>query len=55
MESFARAVEIVLKDSELRDSGAYRPDAGLWNLAARNCGYIQSRQAVSEGFIAAYA
>ena len=55
MESFARAVEIVLKDSELRDSATYRPDVALWNLAARNCGYIQSRQAVSEGFIAAYA
>ncbi len=55
MESFARAVEIVLKESELRDSASYCPELALWNLAARNCGYIQSRQAVSEGFVAAYA
>ena len=55
MESFARAVEIVLKESDLRDSATYRPDAALWSLAARNCGYIQSRQPVGEGFTAAYA
>ena len=48
MESFARAVEIVLKDSELRDAPGYRPDAALWTVAIRSCGYIQSRQAVSE-------
>ena len=48
MESFARAVEIVLKDSELRDAPGYRPDATLWTVAVRSCGYIQSRQAVSE-------
>jgi hypothetical protein len=47
MESFTRAVEIVLKDSELRDSAGCQPDAALWNVAVRNCGYIQSRQAVS--------
>jgi hypothetical protein len=47
MESFTRAVEIVLKDSELRDGAGFRPDAALWNVAVRNCGYIQSRQAVS--------
>jgi hypothetical protein len=47
MESFTRAVEIVLKDSELRDSSGCQPDAALWNVAVRNCGYIQSRQAVS--------
>ena len=55
MESFARAVEIVLKDSALRDAPAYRPEETLWNSAARSCGYIQSRQATSEGFAAAYA
>ena len=48
MESFARAVEIVLKESELRDASAYRPDAALWNVAVRSCGYIQSRQATSQ-------
>ena len=47
MESFTRAVEIVLKDSELRDVAGYRPDVALWEMAARNCGYIQSRQAIS--------
>ena len=47
MESFTRAVEIVLKDSELRDGAGYRPDAALWEMAVRSCGYIQSRQAIS--------
>lgn len=48
MESFARAVEIVLKESELRDGPTYRPDAALWNVAVRSCGYIQSRQATGQ-------
>ena len=47
MESFARAVEIVLKESELRDAPGLRPEQALWDLAVRSCGYIQSRQAVS--------
>jgi len=47
MESFTRAVEIVLKDSERRDGAGFRPDAALWNVAVRNCGYIQTRQAAS--------
>jgi hypothetical protein len=47
MESFTRAVEIVLKDSDLHDSPAYQPDPALWDVAVRSCGYIQSRQAVS--------
>jgi hypothetical protein len=47
MDSFARAVEIVLKESELRDAPGYRPDPAMWNLAVRSCGYVQSRQAVS--------
>jgi hypothetical protein len=46
MESFARAVEILLKESELRDGPGYRPAPELWNVAVRSCGYIQSRQAV---------
>lgn len=46
MESFTRAVEIVLKDSEMHDAAGYRPDAALWNVAVRGCGYIQSRQAL---------
>jgi hypothetical protein len=47
MESFTRAVEIVIKDSERRDGAGFRPDAALWNVAVRNCGYIQTRQAAS--------
>jgi hypothetical protein len=35
MESFARAVEIVLKASELRDGG-YTPEVVLWDHAVRH-------------------
>ena len=52
MESFARAVEIVLKESELRDTAGYRPDPALWNLAVQSCGYIQARQAVGAELMA---
>jgi len=52
MESFTRAVEIVLKDSLLRDGAGYRPSADLWRMAVRSCGYIQSRLAVSEELLA---
>jgi hypothetical protein len=45
MESFARAVEIVLKDSELRDAPGYCPDPSLWTHAMRRSGYVQSRHA----------
>ena len=55
MESFTRAAEIVLKDSELRDAPGFRPDAALWQVAVRSCGYIQSRQAVSQELMAAAA
>jgi hypothetical protein len=55
MESFARAVEIVLKDGELRDAPNYRPAAAAWDAAARGCGYIQARQAVSDGMVPAFA
>ena len=47
MESFTRAVEIVLKDSNLRDAPGYQPEAAMWDLAVRSSGYIQARQAVS--------
>jgi hypothetical protein len=53
MDSFARAVEIVLKESELRDAANFRPDTAMWNLAVRSCGYVQSRQAVSSELLAA--
>ena len=36
MESFARAVEIVLQESEMRDSSGVRPDETLWEAAARS-------------------
>ena len=52
MESFARAVEIVLKESEPRDAAGLRPDEALWEAAVRSCGYIQSRMAVGEAAIA---
>jgi hypothetical protein len=45
MESFVRAVEIVLKESELRDKADYRPDPTMWTHAVRHCGYVQSRHA----------
>ena len=47
MESFTRVVEIVLKESTLRDATAYRPDPALWKEAIRSCGYVQARQAES--------
>ena len=55
MESFTRAVEIVLKDGEVRDAPGYRPPAALWSLAVRRCGYVQARQAVSTELLAAHA
>jgi hypothetical protein len=48
MESFTRAVEIVLKESLIRDAVNYRPPLALWESAVRQSGYIQSRLAVSE-------
>lgn len=45
----------MLKDSELRDAPGYRPNAALWAVAIRSCGYIQSRQAVSKGLAAVAA
>ena len=45
MESFARAVEIVLKESELKDAPGYCPESALWTYAVQHCGYIQSRHA----------
>ena len=49
----SRAVEIVLKEGGLRDSSNFRPDAAMWNLAVRSCGYVQARQAVSTELLAA--
>ncbi|QDQ82180.1 ATP-binding protein [Paraburkholderia megapolitana] len=46
MESFARAVEIALKDSELKDAPGYCPEASLWAHAVHHCGYVQSRHAI---------
>ena len=47
MESFTRAVEIVLKESERLDALTYRPAADLWTLAVRSSGYVQARVATS--------
>lgn len=48
MESFTRAVEFVLTEGMVRDAPDYRLSADLWRQAVRNCGYIQSRQALSQ-------
>jgi hypothetical protein len=53
MESFARAVEIVLKESELKDGLQYTPDAALWTHAVHHCGYVQSRHATGRVLVAA--
>ena len=47
MESFARAVEIMLKRSMELDGVNQRPDPELWSVAVQACGYVQARQAVS--------
>jgi hypothetical protein len=47
MESFTRAVEIVLKDSGPRDAPRYRPPPDLWMKAVRDSGYVQARMATS--------
>jgi hypothetical protein len=52
MESFARAVEIVLKASELRDGG-YTPEVVLWDHAVRHSAYVQSRHATGRVLVAA--
>jgi hypothetical protein len=41
MESFVRAVEIGLKESELRDDPHYRPGSAMWAHAVRHCGYVR--------------
>jgi hypothetical protein len=53
MESFARVVEIVLKDSEIRDTPGYCPDPALWTYAVHHCGYVQSRHATGRVLVAA--
>ncbi|MBL4953540.1 hypothetical protein JK635_15215 [Neobacillus sp. YIM B02564] len=45
MESFTRAVEIVLKESEIHDAAGYRPSSEMWAQAVRSCGYVQARVA----------
>jgi len=47
MESFTRAVEIVLKESELQDSPDFRPSVEMWRYAVRNSGYVQARVATA--------
>jgi hypothetical protein len=45
MESFTRAVEIVLKESEIHNAAGYRPSSEMWAQAVRSCGYVQARVA----------
>jgi hypothetical protein len=53
MESVVRAVEIVLKDSELRDQQGYCPEPVLWEHAVRHSGYVQSRHATGRVLVSA--
>ncbi|WP_232072543.1 hypothetical protein [Paraburkholderia pallida] len=53
MESFARAVEIVLKDGELKDAPGFCPEPALWSFAVLQCGYVQSRHATGRVLVAA--
>lgn len=53
MESFARAVEIVLEDSELQDAPGYGPAPALWAHAVQQCGYVQSRHATGRVLVTA--
>jgi hypothetical protein len=46
MESFSRAVEIVLMESAIKDCSGYCPEPALWTHAVHHCGYIQSRHAI---------
>ena len=46
MESFARAVEIMLKGCWDADSRHERPDQARWVAAVKACGYVQARLAV---------
>ncbi len=48
MESFARAVEIVLKEGHDLDRSGNPPDPGLWRAAVQSSGYTQSREAVAD-------
>ena len=45
MESVTRAVQIVLKESEIHDAAGYRPSSEMWAQAVRSCGYVQARVA----------
>jgi hypothetical protein len=47
MESFTRTVEIVLRESYLRDTPTYAPPEELCSSAVRSSGYVQSRRATS--------
>ena len=53
MESLTRVVEIVLKDSEIRDAPGYCPEPVLWTYAVHHCGYVQSRHATGRVLVAA--
>ena len=46
MESFARAVEIMLKGCWDADARHEQPDQSRWIAAVKACGYVQARLAV---------
>jgi DNA-binding helix-hairpin-helix protein with protein kinase domain len=55
MESFARAVEIMLKSCWDADARNERPDPARWVAAVKACGYVQARMAVRKEIAPAHA
>lgn len=55
MESFARAVEIMLKDCWDADAWDDRPDPARWVTAVKACGYVQARMAVRKEMTQAHS
>jgi hypothetical protein len=51
MESFTRAVEIMLKEGRTQSDPTERPSKQSWQHAVRACGYVQSRQATSQSLL----
>jgi hypothetical protein len=47
------ALEIVLKESELKDAPQFSPESALWKYSVQHCGYVQSRHAIGRVLVAA--
>lgn len=50
MEYFARAIEIVLKDSLVTDHSGFRLEQAKWTYAVHHSAYVQAQQATSRVF-----